>query len=524
MSSVMPSQALGRWMPLPHWRRPLLLLGLVLAVLLLLYRDTALAMVSIWYRSETFAHAFVVPPIALWLMWRRRADLAPLRARPAYAWLLPLALAALGWLLGELAAVNALTQLCLVAMLVISVPLLLGNAIAWQLAFPLAFLFFCVPIGEFLMPQLMESTADFTVAALRLSGIPVFREGQQFVIPSGNWSVVEACSGLRYLVASVMVGTLFAYLNYRSLRRRLVFIAFAIVLPLVANWVRAYLIVMIGHLSSNRLATGADHLVYGWVFFGLVMLMMFLIGARWAESQEAAPATPAAAAVRIAPTPWLAAGLALLVLLVPPLAVQSFEHEAAGRASVALSAPTLANWPAGPTPLEGWRPSFQHPAAELQTGYLGAAREQVGLYLAYYRHQGYDSKVISSQNELVTTKDKLWAQVGEGADRVVLAGHEFGVRSAELRSSLASGLPESRALVWRFYWINGRLTARDAEAKAYGAVYRLLGRGDDAAAIVLYAPIEANQRGAAEQVLRRFLTDNWAAIEAALMQARSAGH
>ena len=56
-----------------------------------------------------------------------------------------------------------------------------------------------MPFGEFALPQMMEWTANFTVLALRLSGIPVFREGLQFVIPSGNWSVVEACSGVRYL-------------------------------------------------------------------------------------------------------------------------------------------------------------------------------------------------------------------------------------------------------------------------------------------------------------------------------------
>ena len=76
-----------------------------------------------------------------------------------------------------------------------------------------------------MMPKLMEWTAWFTVLALRASGIPVYQEGLQFVIPSGNWSVVEACSGIRYIIASVTVGTLFAYLNYVTLRRRLIFIA-----------------------------------------------------------------------------------------------------------------------------------------------------------------------------------------------------------------------------------------------------------------------------------------------------------
>ena len=70
------------------------LLGLELAALFLLYQSTWAGMVAIWMRSDTFAHAFLVPPIALWLVWRKRARLAQLVPRAQPAWLLPMALAA----------------------------------------------------------------------------------------------------------------------------------------------------------------------------------------------------------------------------------------------------------------------------------------------------------------------------------------------------------------------------------------------------------------------------------------------
>ena len=134
-------------------------------------------------------------------------------ARSTSLWLLPMVLAGFVWLLGDLAAVNAVTFLALVSLLVFAVPALLGTRVALAILFPLAYLFFAVPIGEFALPQMMEWTAEFTIVALRLTGIPVYREGLSFVIPSGNWSVVEACSGVRYLIASVVVGTLYAYLT-----------------------------------------------------------------------------------------------------------------------------------------------------------------------------------------------------------------------------------------------------------------------------------------------------------------------
>ena len=96
-------------------------------------------------------------------------------------------------------------QYAFVAMVPAAVVALLGRRVGMALAFPLAFLFFAVPTGEALVPRLMNWTADFTIGALRLSGIPVYREGNFFSLPTGRWAVVEACSGLRYVIASVTI-------------------------------------------------------------------------------------------------------------------------------------------------------------------------------------------------------------------------------------------------------------------------------------------------------------------------------
>src|SRR5439155_26499989 len=271
----------------PSWQRAGVALLLLLSAILLLYRDSALGMVAVWLRSDTFAHGILVFPISLWLIWRRRAELAAVPPEPTFWALLPLAAIGVAWLAGDVATVNVVSEFAFVALLAAATLAVLGIPATRVIMFPLAFMLFAVPTGEFLLPQLMEWTADFTVLALRLSGIPVYREGFDFVIPSGNWSVAEACSGVRYLIASFMVGTLFAYLNFRSMRRRLLFIAVSIVVPIVANWVRAYLIVMLGHLSGNKIAVGVDHLIYGWLFFGFVIMLMFWIGSRWSEPQSA---------------------------------------------------------------------------------------------------------------------------------------------------------------------------------------------------------------------------------------------
>jgi exosortase A len=177
----------------------------VVIILLLIYSKTAESMIAIWYRSDTFEHGLLVFPISVWLVWRKRADVAPDEMRPFWPGVVVVCAAGFFWLLATLAGVAFGAHLALIAMLQGATITVLGIEIARRMTFPLTFLFFAVPAGEFLIPQLIDWTADFTVTALRGTGIPVYREANHFVIPSGSWSVVEECSGIRYLVASLIL-------------------------------------------------------------------------------------------------------------------------------------------------------------------------------------------------------------------------------------------------------------------------------------------------------------------------------
>lgn len=508
------------------WRRAIGCLLLALACILALYWGTASAMVAIWYRSETFTHAFVVPPIAFWLVWRRRDDLAAYVPKPEPFVLIGIVGLAILWLMGDLTAVNSITQLAFVAMLVLAVPAILGLAVARAITFPLAFLFFAVPIGEFLMPWFMEMTADFTVAALRLTGIPVLREGLQFVIPSGNWSVVEACSGVRYLIASVTVGTLFAYLNYQSNLRRIVFVLVSILVPVLANWVRAYMIVMLGHLSGNKIAVGVDHLIYGWVFFGVVIMLMFVIGARWSEHETTHPS----GAVHLAAMPtatapangklWLVTACVLVFAALPNGAKWAIKRNAVTAAAV-LPAPAAlaAGWNSADPALLGFKPNFENPSVESNHAYEHSGA-LVGVYLGYYRNQDYARKLVSSNNGLVLSNDKVWSSAASAMREVNFSQQAASARTEELRR-LADAQPNQAAHVvaWQIYWIDGTLTASDYLAKVYSAVYQVMGRGDDSAVIVVYTAKDAS--GTADATLGSFLAANYSAIDAQLRQAKA---
>lgn len=510
----------------PDWRVPGITVVVLIALLLLSFRGTALGMVDIWSRSETFTHAFVVPPITMWLIWRQRAVLRDMRPRPLPWMMLPMAILALVWWLGNLVSVNAVTQLALTAMLVAAVPTVLGWQVTRVLLFPLAFLFFAVPIGEFMTPTLMNYTADFTVSALRLTGIPVFREGQQFVIPSGRWSVIDECSGIRYLMATVMVGSLFAYLNYRSTKRRLIFVAVSFVVPIVANWLRAYMIVMLAHLSDNKIATGVDHIIYGWVFFGIVIMALFFIGARWAEDDSVAPAAqdewaraPGGSEQRRAWQVVAVAGLALLVVQLPQWLQRQEAPAAAARAPVVDLPDALAStWRADPQDLSSWRPIFVGAAAEVQRTYA-SPEGRVAVHLAYYRQQSETRKLVSSVNMLVPMRSP-WNQLATGKRAMSVQGSAAEWSTAQLLAAEGTtGSVRQRLTVWRLYWIGGHLTSNDVVAKLYQAWLSLRGEPDDGAAITLHA--DAANDADAERLLAGFVDANFGLLQRGLTQARA---
>ena len=489
-----------------------LTLGLLVA-LVGLFWPTFYSMAEVWERSETFTHGYLIFPISAWLIWGRRHHLARVVPEPDGRGLLALALAGMAWLLADAGSVQVVAQYALIAMLIATVWAILGIAVVKAIFFPLMFLFMAVPVGEFLIPPLMSFTADFTVAALQLTGIPVYREGNFFSIPSGDWSVVEGCSGLRYLIASITLGTLYAYLTYRSWQRRVLFTIAAFIVPVLANGGRAYMIVMIAHLSNMQLALGVDHYIYGWVFFGLVMLLLFWIGSFWRENEPALEASSAFIANQTGYTRsrrLLPMAMAALVAAAIWPAYAQWLTQRDLPTMPALQVRLDAPW----QPVQAftdWTPHWLGADRQFRSSF-GQGSQQVMLEVDYYATQRQDAELINSQNFMIPQKHPVWSQVGDGHTEVSVAGQPRTVRQALLRST--SG---QRLLVWQWNVINGQRVVSDARAKLIMATERVRMARDDGASILVAAPYEESPAEAA-QVLARFMEHNEAAIQRALDQ------
>ena len=496
------------------WLAASLITAVTVIILLLIFFSTAASTVAIWERSETFAHGFLIFPISIWLIWRRREALAQLIYQPDWRGLGVLLLLSAGWLFAHSGGVLVGEQLMLVAMIPVAVWTLLGARVVWAMAFPLGFLLLAVPMGEALIPHMMEFTANFTVKALQLTGIPVYQEGTFFTIPSGDWSVVEGCSGLRYLIASFTLGVLYAYLTYRSITRRIVFSLAAIVVPVIANGMRAYMIVMIADLSDMKLALGVDHLIYGWVWFGVVMLAMFWVGGYWRQDQDEVAAAPHRAFVAEVGVGklLLTALLVLGVVLTGPAYAAWLAARSAAPTPVQIVSPAAVNgWVADTAPFTDWQPHYVGPDGQ-HAAYYSKNGQRVMLYLAYYRTQRQGSELITSQNYMIMQKHPRWSNIGEAGVNPALGTLPERVIQTRLRA------PEQKLLVWRWDQLDGRDMTNDYLSKLLLARERVLGNRDDGAAIVVATPY-TDDVDAAKPVLRAFLHDMRASIATRLGEA-----
>ena len=400
------------------------------------------------------------------------------------------------------ADVIGVRQFALAFMLQAAIIAIVGLRVAGVLAFPLLFLLFAVPAGEFLVPTMIDRTADFTVAALRASGVPVYREVNHFVIPSGAWSVVEACSGLRYLIASVMIGVVYAAVSYRSVARRAAFIA-------------ASVLVAAGRQLASRVHDRDDrssveqharrrrrphHLRLGLLRRGdgaAVLGGFVLVGRRGARPGRSRGACRALGGCTSGSLLRGGRGGHRGGRSVARRSTPLIER-VPGTAPVTLVPIAPAgNWtPAATMPAE-WVPSYAGFTDKLRQGF-SSSEGAAGVHIAYYRDQRKEHELVTSTNQLVLAHEVRWKPVERGDALVAIDGGKQEVHRAVLAGE------RERLVVYRLYWVDGKLTASDYGAKAQLAWSRLTGGSGDAALVVVFAP-EREGRDLARDALEALL-------------------
>jgi exosortase A len=450
------------------WKRALAALAVGCIITLLGFRQTVLSMTKIWLESSTYSYGLLMIPIVGLLIWRLRDRLRNLYPSGSVAALAAFVCSTLLWLCGNIADVQIVQQIALVAMLDSLVWAVLGTSVATVLRFPLVFLFFAVPFGDSIVPMLQQLTANFVVAALRFSGIPAFQDGLALMTPNGSWQVAEACSGIRYLIASIVIGVLVAGVAYKSWKRRLVFLALSALLPIAANAIRAYGIVVLAYLTGNALATGVDHIIYGFIFFSLITTILIAVAIRWSEAQSNFPQVEAGEAASPANATFLVASLGCVtVVMVSALALSQFLWSRVPAAPDASDFATPAGWTTVSELDNEWAPDPTGLRQRtIETFSSGVA--QVSTCFGWYPGGQRGVELINTGN--LVGDSGVWAVLGGSSREIVIRGRPAVVAEHEIMHG------RDHRLVWLWYSVGNQLTANPYRLRLIEAGNRLLGR------------------------------------------------
>jgi exosortase A len=465
------------------------------------YRATLVSMVLMWC-TLPFSHGFVIVPVSAWLIWKRRDLLRSSMPTPALWSLLPLTLLSALWLCGNLTNTAVVQQFCFVAMIIALAWGEFGSKLVRPLAFPLVFLLFMVPAGENLIPTLQDITASLSVTMLRLSGVPVHVQGNVISVPSGNWEIEAYCSGISYLFSSLTIGSLYATVSFRSWTRRVIILLLSVAVPILANGMRVYSVILASSLGNSRISGGIEHYLYGWLFFSIITALFLLVTLplREEEREKGGLNSKAPNPIELAssvdsggaPAPnsllrsTTFTAIAVLCIAIAPRFGGLEAQRSEGQPLWRLTPPLVdVGWAATSWDAYGWAPQFVPGQSEISQSYESAGGHKVTLYAAYYGAEQPGVKLVSSGNRIFD--GKTWWHVEDRGTYISLEGQNFRAHRYLIRSET------SFLCIWQWYWAGGRFTGNPLLAKLLLARDRFLGKNRGSAIIVVATRVDREQ-------------------------------
>jgi exosortase A len=472
-------------------------LAMALVVLGWLYRPTFLSMAATWWGDAAYTYGFVIGPIALWLAWQRRHWLERVELVPSWWGMVAVLGAAMLWVVAHGTGVLVVEQFAAVTMIPALVLALLGGRAVRALLFPLAYLAFMVPFGRAVVPWLAQATADVATWALQVSGIPVWRSHTYIHIPDGSFEVAKACSGVAFLMTSVVLGVLYAHLNFTSWKKRALFATAVIAIPVIANGVRVYITIAVSHLTRMQFGPGVEHVTFAQVFFIVVMLLVGWIGLHWRDPDAPMPAwlqamQPAGTTRRAAAIAWLPAVAAVAILVAAPPYPEAFAARLRDRmpdATQSVRLPEARDPWRGPVAGEhGWRPLYRNGLAELQGTYRRDETDRVDAFVAVYglgatvgaEMVSYDNVLFAEEHATVPEVTAYDVGLGDG--------RSFAVREVRVPTRFGGHL------VWHWYMFGDQSVTSPYVVKALEAMAWLTREAATERSVTLATPLDERAR------------------------------
>lgn len=373
----------------------------VLTATVAAYWPAVESLVDHWHdiNSRTYKHGHAIVAVSIWVLWRARGRIAAAPARPAWPAVPALVVAGVSWYLAWASGLQIVYEVLLPILMIASVASVGGFPIARVCAFPVAYLYFAIPVWTLFNGVLQSLTTAAVTVVLRVTGIPAYVEGNFVHIPVGTFEIADGCSGLHFVIVGLAISALQGELERVGLRTRALLLFIAAAMAVVTNWVRVYAVILNGYLTDMQgYLVVVDHYYLGWVLFALMMAVYFWLTRRILAAIPPDNDEPGPASFETG-WPWRAGAATLAALLVgPALAGVADRHSTRGGATVALPG-GVGGWH-GPLPADTtWTPQYPGADGSALASYRNGDRT-VDVYVNLYRRQGQGHELVGYDNDL----------------------------------------------------------------------------------------------------------------------------
>ena len=477
-----------------YWSLHLLAIFIVLLVLLLTHYDNFISLFSWWGVTSKYGHSMVVFPLIAYLVYESRFELRDFVPQPQAIMGLLLALLSIALVAFNFIHVEILSESLLVLMVPVIVWSIIGFKLGLKLFIPTLLILTTAPIWELFSPLLTDITTEVSYQVLKILGVPVFREGAFLNIPEGTFEVADGCGGFRYFIVGLTLGLSSAYLNFRTVRARVLVVGVAILLSMVGNWIRVMVVIWAGHVTDMQHSFVHEHVNLGWWIFASIFFPFFIIVNKIAiaaqiDQPEAHESTVAYAEQN--GTRKLVASVILLssIIVIVPLLLTSIQSDQSSTTAILSSKKpgAIKGWEGPYTYTGNWTPNYEGAAGEGTYTYVKGDRV-LYVYIAYYLIQDQGKELVNFNNTLV---NKNW----KSYDNKILSlglnsGESMGVECRRLSTMLGS------RLMWSWYYVAGSVTPDRRIAKML-ELKKLVG-SSNVSAVVAVLSDDAQQEAMSE--------------------------
>lgn len=484
----------------------------VISLFTLIYARVFALMAETWWNSDSYSFGFLVPAISGFIAWtdRKRLSATPVKPDCALGVVVIIASGALLFV-GRTGGIVLAQEISIVATIAGLVLAILGRKFLAALAFPLAYLLIMVPflegVSDSIHMPFQLFAAGFGSKLINMAGVPAYRYEEFIELPNITLKVAVLCSGVRYLISIIAIGIPLAYITQRTTARRVMLVAFGVVIAIIANGFRVGFVGLWAYYMRHTNIHGPSELFQGLFVAQVAFVALFV--AAWflaripvkfnggrtisVEGRTEAGDAPGTGLNRA----FIISGLVLASIAGLPHIIQN--KDVPLRADPAAFPMRVSDWQGSYASVKSLPFRFLEADTEVAARYRLKPGDEVTMYLGYYRSQHQDKEMINY----------LSKGLHAGSEKIVIGTGANG--SFEANKKIV-GNEDDRTLMVFWYEINGRRHSGMYSAKLATMADAVFRRRTNGGIVVLTREISDGDVSAAEKRIKQF----YGAVEPAL--------